>query len=68
MQRSGGLWFKVSPRQIVHETLSGKFSTQKRGGGVAQVVECLPRKYKTLRIKKKKKRNSTHFTRFEIIK
>jgi hypothetical protein len=33
---SGGLQFKASPRQIVHETLSQKYPTQKRAGGVAQ--------------------------------
>jgi hypothetical protein len=29
------------PRQIVFETLSQKYPTQNRAGGVAQVVECL---------------------------
>jgi hypothetical protein len=36
------------PRQIVCETLSWKYSTQKRAGGVAEVVECLPSKRETL--------------------
>jgi hypothetical protein len=31
-------------RQIVHETLSWKYPTQKRAGRVAQVVEHLPSK------------------------
>jgi hypothetical protein len=36
-QGSGGLWFEASPRQIVHETLSGKYPTHtKKGtGGLA---------------------------------
>jgi hypothetical protein len=28
--------------QIIHETLSEKYPTQKRAGRVAQVVDCLP--------------------------
>jgi hypothetical protein len=36
------------PRQIVQETLSQKHPTQKRAGRLAQVVEHLPCKYKTL--------------------
>jgi hypothetical protein len=31
-------------RQIVLETVSQKYPTQKRTGGVTQVVECLPNK------------------------
>jgi hypothetical protein len=30
------------PRQIVHETLFQKYPTQKRAGGVVQVIQCLP--------------------------
>jgi hypothetical protein len=37
-QRSGGSWFKASPWQIVHKTLSGKNPSQKRAGGVAQGI------------------------------
>jgi hypothetical protein len=33
---------------IVSETLSQKYSTQKRAGGVAQEVECLRNKHKAL--------------------
>jgi hypothetical protein len=29
-------------RQIVHKTVSQKYPTQKRAGGVVQVVQCLP--------------------------
>jgi hypothetical protein len=36
------------PRQIVHKTLSRKYPTQKRAGGVAQVVECLLSKHEVL--------------------
>jgi hypothetical protein len=36
------------PWQIVCETLSQKYPTQKRAGGVAQVLERLPSKCKTL--------------------
>jgi hypothetical protein len=32
------------PGQIIQETLSQKYSTQKRAGRVAQVVECLSHK------------------------
>jgi hypothetical protein len=32
------------PEQIVHETRSQEYPTQNRAGGVAQVVEPLPRK------------------------
>jgi hypothetical protein len=32
------------PRQIIYETLSQKYSTQKRAGGIAQVVEHLSSK------------------------
>jgi hypothetical protein len=41
-QRSGGSRFEASLGQIVHETLSLKYLTQKRAGGVPQVVEYLP--------------------------
>jgi hypothetical protein len=37
-QRSGGSQFKASPGQIVHETLSQKYPSLKRAGGVAQGV------------------------------
>jgi hypothetical protein len=30
------------PRQIVLDTLSSKYPTSNRAGGVAEVVECLP--------------------------
>jgi hypothetical protein len=30
------------PRQIVHETLSRKYPTQNRAGGVAQMVDTTP--------------------------
>jgi hypothetical protein len=36
------------PEQIVQETLSEKYPTQKRAGGVAQVVECLPSQHEAL--------------------
>jgi hypothetical protein len=39
---------QCQPGQIVQETLSWKNSSQKRAGGVAQVVECLPRKCEVL--------------------
>jgi hypothetical protein len=32
-------------RQIVHKTLSRKNPSQKRVGGVAQVIKCLPNKH-----------------------
>jgi hypothetical protein len=35
-------------RQIVWETVSQKYSTQKRVGRVAQVVECLHSKHEAL--------------------
>jgi hypothetical protein len=44
------------PRQIVHETLSQKYSSQNRAGGVAQVVEHLLRKHEALSAKGKKKK------------
>jgi hypothetical protein len=34
------------PRQIVHKSL--KYPTQKRAGGVAQMVECLSSKHEDL--------------------
>jgi hypothetical protein len=39
---------QCQPGQIVLETLSQKYPTQKRAGGVAQVVECLPSKGEAL--------------------
>jgi hypothetical protein len=36
------------PGQIVHKTLSWKYPTQKRAGGMTQVVERLPRKCEAL--------------------
>jgi hypothetical protein len=50
------------PRQIVLETLSRKYPSQKRAGGMAQVVACLPSKGEALSLnpsaaKKKKKRD-----------
>jgi hypothetical protein len=39
---------RSQPGQIVHETLSQKYSTQKRAEGVAQVVEYLPSKSEAL--------------------
>jgi hypothetical protein len=33
---------------MVQETLSKKYPTQKRAGGVAQAVECLPSKCEAL--------------------
>jgi hypothetical protein len=48
------------PRQIVHEILSQKYSTQKRTGEAAQVIEPLPSKqgpkFKPHTTKKKKKK------------
>jgi hypothetical protein len=43
-------WIVVrsQPKQIVHETLSRKYPTQKRAGRVTQVVECLPSKCEAL--------------------
>jgi hypothetical protein len=41
-QRSRGSRFEASPMQIVCETLSQKYSTEKRAGGVADVMERLP--------------------------
>jgi hypothetical protein len=53
------LWFEAS--QNNRETLFQKYPTQRGAGGVAQVVECLPNKYKVLSLnpsaaKKKKKK------------
>jgi hypothetical protein len=39
---------RSQPRQIVHKTLAQKYLIQNRAGGVAQVVEHLPSKCKTL--------------------
>jgi hypothetical protein len=44
------------PGQTVGETLSPKYPTQKRAGGVAQVVECLHSKHEALVPKKKNKK------------
>jgi hypothetical protein len=46
---------------IVQETLFQKHPTQKRAGGMAQAVECLPSKYEALNLnpssaKKKKEK------------
>jgi hypothetical protein len=51
-KRSGGLWFKVSLRQIVHEILSLKYPTQKkkRAERVTQMVEYLPSKCEALNL------------------
>jgi hypothetical protein len=56
------------PRQIVWETLSRKYSTQKRAGRVAQVVKYLPSKCEALvlnpyknKIKKKPKQNINEY-------
>jgi hypothetical protein len=43
-ERSRGL-LKASPRQIDLETLSQKNPSQKRVGGVAQVINYLPSKF-----------------------
>jgi hypothetical protein len=43
-------------RQIVHETLSQKYPSQKGTGGVAQEVEHLPSKLKAQVLPKKKKK------------
>jgi hypothetical protein len=48
-QRSGGSWFKASPaKYFLRPPLSGKYSTQKRAGGVAHVVEHLTSKCEAL--------------------
>jgi hypothetical protein len=41
--------FKASPMQIVYETLSRKYPTQKSPDGMTQVVEYLPSKCEALR-------------------
>jgi hypothetical protein len=38
------LRLKTSPGKMKNETLSQKYSAQKRAGGVDQVAECLPSK------------------------
>jgi hypothetical protein len=52
------------PKQIVHETLSQKYPTRNRTGGVSQAVEHRPSKKETLSLssnstaaRKKKKRS-----------
>jgi hypothetical protein len=47
-QRSRGSWFQARLGQIVHETPSRKYPTEKRAGGVAQVVQCWPSKHEAL--------------------
>jgi hypothetical protein len=52
---------QCQPIQIVRKTLSGKYQTQKRTGGVAKVTELLPSKHEALSsntstAKKKKKK------------
>jgi hypothetical protein len=39
---------RSQPRQIVLETISQKYPTQNRAGGVTQVVEHLPHKCEAL--------------------
>jgi hypothetical protein len=57
------------PRQIVHETLSQKYSSQNRAGGVAQVVEHLLRKHEALSAKgKKKQQGITQFLKLVYFK
>jgi hypothetical protein len=46
-QRSGGSQIEASPG-IVRENLSQKYPTQKRAGGVTEVVEHLPNKCEAL--------------------
>jgi hypothetical protein len=43
-----GIAVQRQPRQIVHEPLSQKYPVQKRAGGVAEAVQHLPSKHKTL--------------------
>jgi hypothetical protein len=57
---------KSQPGQIVQETLSKKYPTQKRAGVVPQMVECLPSRCETLSSNtsiatKKKKRKKEIF-------
>jgi hypothetical protein len=49
---------RSQPRQIVRETPSQKTYHKKRAGGVAQVVEHLPRKSEALSSNKKKNRKT----------
>jgi hypothetical protein len=44
----------LRPTEIKSETLSQKYSTQKRASGVAEVVKCLSSKYETLEFKPSK--------------
>jgi hypothetical protein len=46
--------FLSQPQQIVQETLSRKYLTQKRAGRVAQVAVCPPSKHEALGSNKKK--------------
>jgi hypothetical protein len=55
-----GIVVQSQPREIVHETPSQKYPTQKRAGAVPQGVECQPSKREALSsnpstTKKKKK-------------
>jgi hypothetical protein len=43
-----GITVQNQSRQIVHETLSQKYPTQKRASRVAKIVEYLTSKYETL--------------------
>jgi hypothetical protein len=58
-QRSGGSQLEACPGQIVPETLSPKYLTEKRAGRMAQVIDHLPCKreaeFKPQNHKKKKK-------------
>jgi hypothetical protein len=59
---AGGLWSNASPVKK-HEIASKKYLTAKKAGGIAQVVECFPSKYKTLSsssIPPKKLKNKSH--------
>jgi hypothetical protein len=43
-----GIVVQSQPREIVHETPSQKYPTQKRAGAVPQGVECQPSKREAL--------------------
>jgi hypothetical protein len=47
--RDWGIAVQSQPWQIVQETLSQIYPTQKRASRMAQVVECLPTKHEALR-------------------
>jgi hypothetical protein len=53
-QRSGRSQFEASPGKIVLQTLSRKYPTQNRAGGVVQVLEHLHSKLEDLSSKEKK--------------